>query len=72
MVSMSSEGVVDVGVDAEAAVGFPSLAALPHDQSRVRTVGFLAAQVEPRSVSPCPHLLFIVLRDRGPPAMLLG
>jgi hypothetical protein len=40
MVSMSSEGVVDVGVDAEAAVGFPSLAALPRDRSRVRTVGF--------------------------------
>jgi hypothetical protein len=39
---------------------------------RVRTVGFVAAQVNLMSGAPCPHLLLLALCDRGPPAMSMG
>jgi hypothetical protein len=48
------------------AVGFPSLAAPPSRSARVRS-GSATVAVNLVFCAPGPHLLFIGLRDRGPP-----
>jgi hypothetical protein len=45
---------------------FPPLAALPHDRSRVRTVGFLTAQVNLVSRVPDPTSSLYCAVRRGP------
>jgi hypothetical protein len=57
---------VDVGVDAAATMDFPSPTAPPLDRSRKRGGTFTVA-VNLVLCAPSPHLLFIGLRDRGPP-----
>ena len=47
---------------------FPSLTARPLDRTRVRMSVGTGGRCEPRVSSPSPHLLFIALRDGGPPA----
>jgi len=46
----------------------PSLIARPLDRTRVRMSVGTGSRGEPRVLSPSPHLLFIALRDGGPPA----
>jgi hypothetical protein len=52
---------VDVGVDAEAAVGFPSLAAPPLDRTRTGRWGVAAVNLV--TLATGPHLPFMALRD---------
>jgi hypothetical protein len=57
---------VDVGVDAVATMDFPSPTAPPLDRSRKRG-GAVTVAVNIVFCASGPYLLFIGLRDRGPP-----
>jgi hypothetical protein len=61
---------VDIKVDVEAvAVGFPSLAAPPLDQTRTGRWGVAAVNLV--TLATGLHLPFMALHDGGPPAMSL-
>jgi hypothetical protein len=60
------DGGADVGVEAAATMDFPSPTAPLLDRSR-EGGGAVTVAVNLVSCAPGPHLLFIRLRDRGPP-----
>jgi hypothetical protein len=62
----AGDGGADVGVEAAAMMDFPSPTAPLLDRSR-EGGGAVTVAVNLMSCSPSPHLLFIGLRDRGPP-----
>ena len=55
--------------EAAAVMDFPSLQCIPLDRIRVREWG-TSGGGKPRHLCHGPHLLFIALRDRDPPALL--
>ena len=67
---MESDGGVEGAVQwrRQKRWSFPSLTARPLDRTRVRMSMGTGGRSEPLVSSPSPHLLYIALRDGGPPA----